>query len=140
MASIDVDFDVYRELTSRRTSEAISYNDVLRELLGLPPKAFAPDKQETRPTAPPVSGDWKARGGIFAEGTEIRLTHKGVVYQGRVDKGAFVMKGKTFATVEELAGEITQGNPKEWIFWSQRKPGESNWTELKAFRSEMPEE
>jgi phosphoribosyl-dephospho-CoA transferase len=29
MASIDVDFDVYRELTSRRTSEEISYNCLL---------------------------------------------------------------------------------------------------------------
>jgi hypothetical protein len=135
MASIDVDFDVHRELTARRTSEAISYNDVLRDLLGLPPKHWEPEKTASRPT----SQGWKARGGTFAEGTEIRLTHKGEVRQGRVEKGAFLMQGKVFDSVEDLAEEITHGNRHDWIFWSQRKPGESSWTDLKAFRAEDPE-
>ncbi len=135
MASIDVDFDVYRELTSRRTSEEVSYNDVLRQLLGLPPKSF--DPQAAKSQAP--TSDWKAGGLTFAEFTEIKLTHKGTVHQGRVEKGAFVLKGKSYPALEELVNEITQGNPQDWIFWSQRKPGESTWTELKAFRVKTPD-
>ena len=34
MARIDVDFEVFKELTVRRASESVTYNDVIRELLG----------------------------------------------------------------------------------------------------------
>ncbi len=142
MATINVDFEVYKELTSRRASEATSYNDVIRELLGLPPNPMQPQESEahTEPLTVPISSDWKARGVTFPEGTELRLTYKGKTSQGRVDSGAFVMGAKEFATVEELAESITGGNPQDWIFWSRRDPGESSWTEMKAFRAKAPVE
>ncbi len=35
MPSIDIDFDIYKELTSLRETEDVTYNDVIRELLEL---------------------------------------------------------------------------------------------------------
>jgi hypothetical protein len=35
MVALDVDFDVFKALTNRRATEAVTYNDVLREILGL---------------------------------------------------------------------------------------------------------
>ena len=35
MTTIEIDFDVFKELTIRRTTESVTYNDVLLELLGL---------------------------------------------------------------------------------------------------------
>ena len=35
--TIEIDFDVFKELTNRRKTENVSYNDVLRELLNLNP-------------------------------------------------------------------------------------------------------
>lgn len=35
MATIDVDFEVYKALTIRRETEEMTYNDVLRHLLSL---------------------------------------------------------------------------------------------------------
>lgn len=37
MHTIDIDFDVYKALTMRREKEEMSYNDVLRQMLGLAP-------------------------------------------------------------------------------------------------------
>jgi negative regulator of replication initiation len=37
MQTIQIDFDVYKALTVRRSSEDVTYNDVLREMLGLEP-------------------------------------------------------------------------------------------------------
>ncbi len=136
MASIEIDFEVYRELTSRRASEEMSYNDVLRQMLGLPPKPMESGLAKTETEAQ----DWKVGPIVFSEFTEIKLTHKGKVHAGRVEKGAFVMQGKAYAILDELVQEITEGNPQDWIFWSQRRPGESSWTELKAFRAKPPEE
>src|SRR6266576_3665144 len=38
MRTIEVDFDVYKALTSRRPTEEVTENEVLRDLLGLSPK------------------------------------------------------------------------------------------------------
>jgi hypothetical protein len=35
VAQIGVDFEVFKELTARRASESVTYNDVIRELLGV---------------------------------------------------------------------------------------------------------
>ena len=35
MTSIEVDFDVYKVLTMKRETESVTYNDVLRKMLGL---------------------------------------------------------------------------------------------------------
>lgn len=38
MAGMEVDFEVYKALRMYREIETTTYNDVLRELLGLPPR------------------------------------------------------------------------------------------------------
>jgi len=37
MAAIEIDFDVFKELTQRRRDESVTYNDVIRALLGWQP-------------------------------------------------------------------------------------------------------
>jgi hypothetical protein len=34
VAVIEVDFEVFKELTNRRAAESVTYNDVIRDLLG----------------------------------------------------------------------------------------------------------
>ena len=38
MQTIEIDFDVFKEITVRRKNEGITPNDVLRELFGLEPR------------------------------------------------------------------------------------------------------
>ena len=68
MAQIDVDFEVFKELTARRASESVTCNDVIRELLGL---------KNAAATTPKQNGAWVYRGVQFPDGTQLRATYKG---------------------------------------------------------------
>ena len=132
MTTIDIDFDVFKALTLRRSSEEVSYNDVLRELLGLGLKSASP------PAAGQASadGDWVAKGVRFPNGTEFRAIYKGQTYYGKVEAGAFVVEGKRYRSPSPAGVAIT-GNPVNgWVFWECRLPGKSSWQMIKLLRKE----
>ncbi len=130
MRAIEVDFDVFKALTLRRPSEDVTENDVLRELLGLPPGKSA------KPTGThPAQGDWVVKGIAFPAGTEFRATYKGQTYLARVEKGALVLNGQPFDSPSAAAVSIT-GNPVNgWTFWECRLAGRTSWQIIKALRS-----
>ena len=74
MRTIEVDFDVYKALTSRRPTEDVSENEVLRDILGLSPK-----RQRAASTVATSSdaNDWIVKGVRFPVGTEFRASYKG---------------------------------------------------------------
>ena len=108
--------------TSRRVSEEVTFNDVLRELLGLEPskgqKSFEISKE-----SPP----WIVKGVIFPHGTEFRSVYKGQLYSGKVENGALVVNGKRFSAPSAAAHEITNNSVNGWVFWECKKPGDSSW-------------
>lgn len=131
MVAIDVDFDVFKELTVRRRSESMTENEVIREVLGL-----------SRPTAhakvgvPPSSGgaSWVSKGVVFPHGAEFRATHKGQQHTGTVQNGALVVAGKRFASPSAAAVAIT-GNPVNgWMFWECLMPGTTKWKTIAELR------
>lgn len=130
MQSIEVDFDVFKALTLRRTTEDVTYNDVLRHLLALNSTKRAP---VGRPTA--AIGGWFTKGVTFPDGTEFRATHKGQAYRGKVESGALVVNGKRFDSPSAAAVEITRRPTNGWIFWECRLPGKTSWQIIKSFRS-----
>src|SRR5208337_1461164 len=123
MTTIDIDFDVYKALTLRRTSEEVSYNDVLRELLGLSHSS----KPVLGPVNSPTAGDWVTKGVRFPAGTEFRANYKGQLHVARVDGGALVVNGKRFDTPSSAAIYVTKNSVNGWIFWECRLPGKSSW-------------
>lgn len=130
MRTIEVDFDVFKALTLRRPSEAVSENDVIRELLGLPPTS-------ARPLGPqePAVGDWVAKGVRFPAGTEFRATYKGQTHLARVEGGALKLNGKRYESPSAAAVAIT-GNPVNgWRFWECRLPGRPAWKLLQEVRN-----
>lgn len=124
MVIIDVDFEVFKELTVRRRSEVMTENEVIREVLGLSkpanhPKAAAPSSSGGTP--------WVSKGVIFPHGTEFRATHKGQQHTGTVQNGALVLNGKRFSSPSAAAVAIT-GNPVNgWRFWECLIPGTTKW-------------
>jgi hypothetical protein len=130
MQTIEIDFDVFKELTIRRKTEETTYNDVLRELLGLNPK-----KQQTTPTGPDSGkGGWIQKGVRFPQGTDFRATYKGENYYGKVDGGALVVDGQRFNSVSSAAVSITGNSVNGWIFWECRYPGSNSWKIIKSLR------
>jgi len=131
MNTIEIDFDVYKALTLRRAAEDVTYNDVLREMLGL-----SPNKSRTSSSAsePHGQGDWITKGVRFQGGTEFRASYKGENYYGKVESGKLVVNGQRFDSPSAAAVAIT-GNPVNgWTFWECRAPGKSSWQMMKALR------
>lgn len=123
MATIDVDFEVFKELTIRRRSEGMSENDVLRELLGL----TKPGRETSRAAATNGGVAWVSKGVAFPHGTEFRATYKGQQYTAIVKDGALVLNGKRFSSPSAAAISIT-GNPVNgWRFWECLPPGSTKW-------------
>src|SRR3990172_6425598 len=101
MMNIEIDFDVFKELTRRRTTEAISYNDVLRDLLELSPqKSPVPSEQLSG------HGEWVTKGVPFPNGTEFRATYKGQTYYGKVESGGLIVDNKHFHSPSAAAVKI----------------------------------
>jgi len=119
MATIDVDFDVFKELTVRRQTETTTYNDVIRQLLKLPATNSA------RPGAP--SQGWVQKGVTFPNGTEFRATYKGKTHVARVIENQMIFEGQPMTSFSEAANRVTHNSVNGWRFWECRSPGESEW-------------
>ncbi len=132
MAIVDVDFEVFKELTVRRRLEAMTENDVLRELLGLSPETPAGENAPQQLGAGGVP--WVVKGVSFPSGTEFRATYKGQQYKGTVKNGALVMNGKRYLSPSAATVAIT-GNPVNgWRFWECLRPGTSRWRMISELR------
>jgi hypothetical protein len=129
MPTIEVDFDVFKALTARRPAEDVTENDVLRQLLRLPPRA-----SPTVQSGSPGPEDWVTKGIRLPAGTELRATYKGQTYLARVISGALVFDGKRFNSPSAAAMAITHNPVNGWTFWECRLPGQGSWKTLKELR------
>jgi len=132
MNTIEIDFDVFKALTLRRSTEDVTYNDILRELLGLNPrKRRAPlDKQVSGP------GYWVTKGVRFPNATKFRASYKGQTYYGQVESGALVVNNKRFHSPTAAAVSITGHQVNGWTFWECCMPGKSSWRMVKLLRKQ----
>jgi Restriction Enzyme Adenine Methylase Associated len=129
MPTIEVDFDVFKALTARRPAEDVTENDVLRQLLRLPPRTSPPEQSDS-----PGPEDWVTKGVRLPSGTELRATYKGQTYLARVASGALVLDGKRFNSPSAAAMAITRNPVNGWTFWECRLPGQGRWRSLKELR------
>lgn len=125
-SSIDIDFDVFKELTARLPSPDSSYNDVLRDMLDLTNQEFKPYSALEMPSAEP--GAWQIKGKVYPAGTQFRAKYKGLEYHGIVRNGALEVNDKHFGSPSAAAGAITGTSVNGWRFWDVRRPGEKGWT------------
>lgn len=131
MHSIDVDFEVYKQLTVRRATEHVTYNDVIRELLEL----------KKAPVSTPglngvSGGDWTSKGVRFPSGTVLRAEYKGRQYAATVEGGALTLNGQRFSSPSSAAMSITKSPINGWVFWECRFPGQANWQLIKTLRDQ----
>lgn len=132
MHPIEVDFEVYKQLTVRRATEQVTYNDVIRELLGLKKGALP----SFTSLGAPADQDWTTKGVRFPVGTVFRAEYKGKQFAATVEDGALVLSGKRFLSPSAAAVSITRSPVNGWVFWECRFPGQSTWKLIKSLRSE----
>lgn len=133
MHTIEVDFEVFKQLTVRRTTEEVSYNDVIRELLGLE-QARTSSTKELSSSSP---DNWIVKGVEFPVGTEFRANYKGLIYTGHVDGGALLVDGKRYNSPSAAAVAITKISANGWRFWECRLPGKSAWQLIENLRQKV---
>jgi hypothetical protein len=128
MRTIEIDFDVFKEITVRRKNEDITPNDVLRELFGLEPRKESIG-QKTQSGKP-----WVAKGVVFPHGTEFRSSHKSQMYYARVDDGSLILNDKKFYSPSAAAIEVTGNSVNGWGFWECKLPGKQIWQSINTLR------
>jgi len=130
MTNIEIDFEVFKELTNRRATENVTYNDVLREMLGLSPLKVTATKSIIELAA----DAWTTKGVTFPAGTEFRANYKGQTILAKVESGSLVLNGKRFDSPSAAAVSITGNMVNGWIFWECRLPGKTSWQTIKMLR------
>lgn len=129
MATVEIDFDVYKELTARRASETTTYNDVIRELLGMDAEPEPANAGEAS------SGGLEMKGVFLPNGTQLRVTYKGRTYSAEIKDGAWIgSDGKQRSTPSEAACAITDTNVNGWRFWKVKRPSDTSWKILNSLR------
>jgi len=136
MYTLEVDFDVYKAIFSRRENESVTENDVLRELLDLGSKKeeLQQPLQSTQPISSETREDWVVKGVCFPNGTEFRSTYRGLPYTGKVQVGALVVNGKRYESPSSAAVAITGGAVNGWRFWECKLPGKFTWQLIDSLR------
>lgn len=129
MPQIEIDFDVFKSLTNLRPTEDVSYNDVLRGLLKLPPP-----KPISKAAA--VAGKpWVVSDTTFPAGSEFLAEYKGKSHTGVVKDGKLVLSdGHTFTTPSAAAMHFTGSNVNGWRFWKCKLPGASQYVLIERLR------
>lgn len=141
MQQISIDFEVFKALTAQRVSEEHSYNDVLRDLLGLDsiiePEA-ASDFQESieqssnilAKISNPDKG-FSSRGIFLPNGTMLRATYKQQQYGAEIKNGRWINgNGKVHTSPSSAASDVTETNVNGLRFWQAKRPTDTEWCRL----------
>lgn len=123
---IEIDFDVFKELTARRASESVTHNDVLREIFGLPPKSQKAEGKK--------SGGWTWKGVHLENGTELKAVLKGRAYFAKIEGDEWVQDGAVFKSPSAAAMKITGHGINGWWFWSAKRANDAEWVPLAKLR------
>jgi len=130
MQQIEIDFDVWKELTLRRSSENVTYNDVLREMLGL--EATFGRQLEVALSGKKPNG-FIFRGLFLPEGTKLRAQYKGGLYLAEIRNGRWLDEsGAEHTSPSAAATSVTGNNVNGWRFWEARRPQDSEWRKIDA--------
>jgi hypothetical protein len=130
MHQIDIDFEVFKELTNRRTTEDVTCNDVIRDLLKLPQQTKHQIKFAAIGNKPWIVSDTS-----FPAGSEFMADYKGKTYSGVVKDGKLELSdGHKFSTPSAAAVHITNTNVNGWRFWRCKLPGQSQYLLVERLR------
>lgn len=128
MHSIDIDFEVFKALTARRETEAVTPNQVLRRVFGL-------DKPGAAAGSEGQGEGWTWKGVRFPDGTDFRARYAGRTHSARVVSGGLEINGKVVNSPSRAARVITGTSVNGWDFWECRMPGQAEWRRISSLRA-----
>lgn len=140
---VEIDFDVYKALTARREHEMHTYNDVLRNLLGLesiqePEEAESPLQAASDSIARRLGMfGFYSRGIHLPNGTMLRARYKQREHKARIvnDKW-FDELEREHSSPSAAASAITGTNVNGLRFWEAKRPSDTAWLRLELLRNQ----
>jgi hypothetical protein len=145
---IRVSLDVYKALTTKLAYEGHTYDDVLRELLGLDaisePELVRPSTSLTRlaealsstALAVPDNG-FTSRGLWLPNGTKLRARYREVLHTAEIVDNIWKdERGNTFGSPSAAASAITGNNVNGLRFWDAKRPSDLVWRRLELIARE----
>lgn len=128
MLQIEIDFEAYKKLTNLRENEEVTYNDVIRKLLGLDTIIIPQSNSDSNKL------DWVVKGVRFPHGTPFRAFHKGVHYDAMVNDGALEYNGINYNYPSAAAFSITKTGINGWNFWECKLSEHTSWILISSLR------
>jgi hypothetical protein len=135
---IEIDFEVFKELTIRRANENVSYNDVLREVLAIDASAAKACPVGSAGTQAPsltpnIGGGYAFRGGFLPNGSKLKALFKNRIYTAEIIDGKWVGEdGVNHATPTAACTHITGTATSYGRFWSVKRPSDIEWVRLSS--------
>jgi hypothetical protein len=127
---VEIDFEVFKALTAKRVDESHTYNDVIRELLGL----TSDSSNAAKEGAAGVAGgkrNFESRDLSLPHGTLLRATYKGRSYAARIEDGRWIDdEGVEHSSPSAAARHITGNNVNGLRFWQGKRPNDTGWLNL----------
>lgn len=140
---IEIDFDVFKELTNRRKSEEDSYNDVIRRLLQLPDQDMSGDLLNKLESGKPWSSiglGGEKRGVYFSNiffpnGTKFRANYKGRTFHAQIEDEIWTdADGTQRKSPSDAASAISGTSVNGWKFWHVKRPNDDDWARMDDLR------
>jgi hypothetical protein len=140
---IEIDFEVFKALTTQLRDERDNYNEVVRRLLNLPASDLDADPLSFEPAGiavqgqgllGPSAGVWYSNV-FFPDGTIFRATYKGHTYYAAIREGAWTDGfGVTRTSPSDAASAISKTNVNGWKFWFTKRPQDVDWVRMDSLR------
>lgn len=127
---IDIDFDTFKSLTLLRKNESHTYNDVIRELLGL-------ETETGEERSNPLLGRFVG-GRFLPNGTKLRARYKSIIYYGEIKRSQLIYDDKVFKSASAAARAVTDNNVNGLEFWEVKRPDDTSWKKLSALPRDRP--
>lgn len=140
---VEIDFEVFKALTSRLESESDTYNEAIRRLLGLPTSESSllqgefdvPGHPAPATSLSPYAGGVWFSNVYLPNGTVFRATYKGKAYRARIQNSQWIDEfGKIRTSPSDAAGAISGTNVNGWRFWFVKRPQDEDWQRLDALK------
>ena len=132
MQQIEIDFEVFKELTARRAHEGHTYNEVIRDLLGLPKQLGRQMSDALTPLLNiGAAKGFALRGGVLPEGTKLKVIYKNKEFHAEISNGRWVDEdGQEHSSPSAAARAITNTTVNGLRFWLAKRPSDVTWTKL----------
>ncbi len=145
MPQIEIDFEVWKLLTSKRVHENHSYNEVMRELLELDSALEAASAAEMifEGNSEPrglgfgliAASGFSSRDLFLPNGTLLKATYRQKVHTAKIESGQWIDdEGRTCSSPSSAAHRITGTNVNGLRFWQAKRPSDENWFRLDYLR------